>query len=82
LRYAETRQTRHLAAAAAAFLLALLSKESAIAFLVIIPLSRYVFAGEKTVKSLVAALPLLPALGVYAALRLNAVGLPRRATEL
>ena len=84
LRYAETRQTSHLAAAAAAFLLALLSKESAIAFLLIIPLTRYVFAGEKAAKSLVAALPLLPALGVYAALRLNAVGLPRRvvATEL
>lgn len=84
LRYAETRRAGHLAAAAASFLLALLSKESAIAFLLIVPLTRYVFGGEKAGRSLLAAVPLLPALGVYAALRLHAVGLPQRAvvTEL
>lgn len=78
LRYAETRQVRHLAAAAGAFLLALLSKENAIAFLAIVPLSLYVFSGKNAWSSLVAALPLLPAVGIYAALRINAIGLPQR----
>ena len=84
LRYAESRRARHFAAAAGAFLLALLSKEGSIAFLAVVPLARYVFAGATAAGSLPAALPLLPAVGAYAVLRINAVGLPQQVatTEL
>jgi protein O-mannosyl-transferase len=75
LSYAETRRVRHLAFGAAMFLLALLSKENAITFLAVIPLTLHLRGGARVRDHLAALAALGVGLAVYlAAFRYPALG--------
>jgi tetratricopeptide (TPR) repeat protein len=75
LRHVDTRRIRHLALAGAMFLLALLSKENAAAFLAVVPLTLSVFTAAGARERRSAAAALAAGLAVYLlAFRIPALG--------
>lgn len=74
LKYRESKKAGYMIAACTVFLLALLSKENAITFLAVIPLSIYVFCRETPVKSITPAFALLSSVVIFFLLRTKAIG--------
>ncbi|MFH1220497.1 MAG: tetratricopeptide repeat protein [Candidatus Eisenbacteria bacterium] len=77
IRYLATNKAIYLVTSFVVFLLALMSKENAIAFVAVIPLTVFFFTDHKARRNLVSAAPLLVAAVAYMALRHAALGGPR-----
>jgi tetratricopeptide (TPR) repeat protein len=77
LRYLDTKRAAHLVITFMVFLLALMSKENAIAFVAVIPLTVYFCTDHELRRNLVSAVPLVAAAAIYLALRHAALGGPR-----
>ncbi len=74
LRYIEKKQVLFLLASLLSFFIALLTRESAITFLVVIPLLLYYFFNQTLKQSLFRALPFTIVLAGYLALRFSIIG--------
>jgi tetratricopeptide (TPR) repeat protein len=74
IRYLDTNKAIYLVINFIVFLLALMSKENAVAFVAVIPLTVFFFTDHKIRKNLVAVTPLLVAAVAYMALRHAALG--------
>ncbi len=74
LKYVDTKQYKYLLASGIAFLLALLSKESAITFIGIIPLTLYYFTKADVKTHLYSIAPLFAAFLIFLGFRYNALG--------
>lgn len=74
LKYLETKKSIHLFFSFAVFFLALMSKENAITFIAVIPLSVFFFTGYKSSKNFIAVLPLLAATFVFLVIRQKVLG--------
>ena len=74
LKYVDTRQNKWLIFSGIAFFLALLSKETAITFLAVVPLSIYFFTSATPKKNAFASLTLLGVTAVYLLFRYQIIG--------
>ena len=74
LKYADTRNTRLLIAALSSFFVALLSKENAITFLAIIPLTLYYFRDKTLRESILSSLVLLAPVFLFLMIRASVLG--------
>lgn len=74
LKYLETNKPIHLLFSFIVFFLALLSKENAITFIAVIPLSIYFFTKHKSSKNLITVLPLILATIIFLAIRQKVLG--------
>ncbi len=70
-KYNETRKTQALIASLACYLLAFLSKEYAIATVLLLPLSLVLFGGKTPTEGVKAFLPYLLVIGIYGLLRMQ-----------
>ena len=78
-KYREKKNKWLLAAALGSYFLAFLSKEYAITLVILLPLAFYLFSGESVRKSIIAVLPYLAIVAVYALIRLQITnGMPPR----
>ncbi|MBI4648204.1 MAG: hypothetical protein HY738_16880, partial [Bacteroidia bacterium] len=75
LRFVETSKTRYLIYSAIAYFLALISKENAITFFVIIPAAILLFTPYKISKNLLCLVPLIIATGIFFLIRTSILGL-------
>ncbi len=74
IRYINTKKTKHLIFSFILFFLALLSKENAITFLAILPLTMYFFTPVKKKEMIISILPLLIATSLFFAIRQSVMG--------
>lgn len=74
LKYLETNKPVHLVFSSVVFFLALLSKENAITFIAVIPLSVYFFTNHKNAKNFFSVLPLILAALVFLVIRQKVLG--------
>ena len=70
-KYIDTNKIQHLILSAVYFFLALISKESSITFVAIMPLTIYFFRNEKPAKIVMAVVPYLVMAGVYMLMRMS-----------
>lgn len=77
LKYFEENKIRHLVFSSLCFFGALLSKETTVTFLAVIPLTVYFFTNSPLKKNIVSAAPLLLIFGVYLAIRYAFLGAPK-----
>jgi len=82
LKYLDTRKFINLIFSGVSLFLGLLSKENAITFLAVIPLTVYYFSKHKFVKTLGAYVPLLIAAGVFLLIRYSILGGGRGEKEI
>ena len=74
LRYIDTRKIKYLAFGFSAFLIGILSKESAITFLAIIPLTIYFFRKTTLTQLITVTAPIALGTVIYLMMRVNAIG--------
>ena len=74
LQWVNNQKIKFLAGSFAAFMLALLAKENSVTFLAVVPLTLYFFRKPDIKKYILILSPLVLALFVYIALRINALG--------
>lgn len=74
IKYLDTKKAYHLAISAVSLFLGLLSKENAITFLAVIPLTVYYFTNHKLKDNLIASAPLFAAAGVFLLIRGSILG--------
>ena len=74
IQYINTKKTKHLIFSFMLFFLALLSKENAITFLAILPLTIYFFTAVKKKEMIISILPLLIATTLFFAIRSGVMG--------
>jgi len=79
LKYLETEKIKYLGYSAIVFFLALLSKENAITFIAVIPLTIHFFTNYSTKKNLFTVVPLLLATFVFLGIRQAVLGSPTQA---
>jgi protein O-mannosyl-transferase len=73
-KYIHDNQSKYLIASFVSILIALLSKESAITFLAIVPLTAHFFTKATTGEKIKITVPVIAATGVYLMMRVNAIG--------
>ncbi|MDY0143268.1 MAG: tetratricopeptide repeat protein [Bacteroidales bacterium] len=74
IKYLDTKKIYFVILSSISLLLGLLSKENAITFLAIIPLSVYYFTNHKLSSNIKASIPLLIAAGIFLLIRANVLG--------
>ncbi|MFC1732781.1 tetratricopeptide repeat protein [candidate division KSB1 bacterium] len=74
LRFIDTKKNIHLVWTGIAMFLAMLAKENAITFLVVIPLSLFFFRKNSTKDSFITLVPIIAAVAIYLILRKAALG--------
>jgi tetratricopeptide (TPR) repeat protein len=76
LKYFETKDAKHLILSAVFYLLALLAKEYAVMLIIILPILFYVLTDKSPLEVFFKSVPYFVVLGVYAAMRIGAIGVP------
>ncbi|HEY4798410.1 MAG TPA: hypothetical protein VII99_04955, partial [Bacteroidia bacterium] len=74
IKYSEARRTLHLIAGLFCFFLALLTRETAVTFIAVLPLVLYFFANRNLKQSILFSILLLVVFGVYMLMRIKIVG--------
>ncbi|PLX09098.1 MAG: hypothetical protein C0596_04680 [Marinilabiliales bacterium] len=74
IKYLDTRKFYYLILSSAALFLGLLSKENAITFLAVIPITVYYFTNHKLIDNIKASVPLLVVAGIFLLIRGNILG--------